>query len=225
VPRIVANFLFSFACLFGGLSLPLPGLAPGASRLAAWLGNAAVADAAYASGTRMHFESCAAKGASSAQAPEAEGGEVPSRWQTVLMVERSYPARAARVPIDLRALGYLPLAAFVALTLASPVAPKRRLRMLLVGLSVLVPIVIAFIALPLAAFVGGEGPIQVFSLGPALRVPMNIVYRGFVSPPGMAYALPAVVWWSLLRLTRPNSGSAPISPAASAYVPSAPRAS
>jgi hypothetical protein len=54
--RTVAQFVFAFGCVFGGLALPSPGIGPAYTRLHAALGNALVSDASFERGLTLHFE-------------------------------------------------------------------------------------------------------------------------------------------------------------------------
>ncbi|HEY6561801.1 MAG TPA: hypothetical protein VI072_31240 [Polyangiaceae bacterium] len=66
------------------------------------------------------------------------------------------------------------------------------------------PLGLILIALPLLSFLGGMGPIRVYDLSPASHAVINVFYRALVAPPGMAYAVPSLLWWMLLYLTRPS---------------------
>ena len=50
---------------------------------------------------------------------------------------------------------------------------------------------------------------RAFELGPVTRVILHIVHRALVAPPGMAYLLPAFVWWGLVSATLPPRASRP----------------
>jgi len=54
-------------------------------------------------------------------------------------------------------------------------------------------------------FWGGDGPVQVFELDSGFRAAIEVAYRALVAPPGMTYAIPALLWWALLALTRPKT--------------------
>ena len=113
------------------------------------------------------------------------------------------------VPIDLRTLLFLPTAAFVGLALAAPLGSARRnARVLGIGLLVLLPALWLLTALPLLSFLGGTGPVRAFDLPPLVHVVLQTIYRALVAPPGMAYALPLLLWWVLVaRLESAKAGS------------------
>lgn len=184
--RRIAAFVCAFACVFGGLAL-LRGPGPAFTRAHLALGNALVASLHLASGTRLYF-----------RASDAELTEKP--WQAVLRVEPLTPERGIAIPIDLRSLVYLPLAAFVALAVAVPLRSVRaHLLLVFSGLVILEPLLLSLIAVPLISFLGGLGPVHAFAVSRAMQVLLQLVYRALVAPPGMAYALPLLLWWMLVR--------------------------
>jgi len=195
--RALIGFLFAFACVFGGLVLPSPGIGPAYVRAHAALGNALVAGASFESGDVLHFE-----------ASDAELAQHP--WQLTLQVSaRERPP--VLVPIDLRTLLFLPISAFIALALAAPLGSARRnARVLAQGLLMLVPALYLLTVLPLASFLGGIGPVRVFRLAPALHVLFQTIYRALVAPPGMMYALPLLLWWVLVARSYPSLVVPPI---------------
>jgi len=184
VPRPWLDFLFAFACIFGGLSLPLPGVAACYVRAHAWLGGALL-PSSLASGVRLVFSVTAEL---LQQHP----------WSLTLLVVPP-GAQAINVPIDLRALVYLPSACFVALALAVPL-PSRwsNLKLLGVGLLILEPLLVVLVSLPLLSFLGGTGPVRAFELGLLTHTILQVIYRALVASPSMAYVIPLLLWWSLL---------------------------
>ncbi len=103
------------------------------------------------------------------------------------------------MPIDLRSLVFLPTAAFIALSIAVSLESVREHLLLLgVGLLILEPLLLALVTLPLLSFLGGTGPIRVFTLSRPVHAVLQILYRALVAPPGMAYAVPLLLWWVLV---------------------------
>ena len=200
-PRVVAQFLFAFLCVFCGLALPSPGLGPAYTRAHAALGNALFENTRFERGVRLHFD-----------APDAELAEHP--WQLTLQVRD--PERAQQpvlVPIDLRTLSFLPIAAFIGLALAAPLgAARRNARLLAQGLAILVPALFLITALPLLSFLGGTGPVRAFRLAPFWHVVFQTAYRALVAPPGMMYALPLLLWWALVSRLQPARSSGAAAP-------------
>lgn len=120
-------------------------------------------------------------------------------WQAILRVQSLASGPSIEIPIDLRMLVYLPLSAFVALVIASPLGSARaHLRVLIPGLLVLEPLLLLLVALPLLSFLGGTGPVQVLTLSRPTLVILQLLYRALVAPLGMTYALPLLLWWILL---------------------------
>jgi hypothetical protein len=193
--RLVTQFLFAFACVFGGLALPLPGVAPAFVRAHAALGNELVEGAMFERGVALHFD-----------APGDEAAKRP--WQLTLRISDPGRSEPVLVPIDLRTLLFLPLAAFIGLALATPLhSAWRNVRVLGLGLLILEPTLLVLTALPVLSFLGGTGPVQAFRLAPATNVVLQILYRALVAPPGMTYALPLFLWWALVARQAAPTGA------------------
>jgi hypothetical protein len=200
----VAQFLFAFACVFGGLALPSPGIGPAYARVHALVGNALLEDRVFEHGVTLRF-------ATPSAGPEL--AEHP--WQLTLEVRDPLQPAPALVPIDLRTLLFLPVAAFIGLALAAPLGSARRnARVLGLGLLILEPTLLVLTALPLLSFLGGGGPVQAFRLSLGLHVVLQTVYRALVAPPGMTYALPLLLWWVLVAQLSPEKVATEPPPAA-----------
>jgi hypothetical protein len=194
--RALLQFLFAFGCVFGGLALPSPGIGPAYTRVHAALGNALLADAVYEHGVQLRFD-----------AADADLAQHP--WQLTLQVREPARAEPVLVPMDLRSLLFLPLAAFTGLALAAPLgAARRNARVLGLGLLILVPSLLLLTALPLLSFLGGTGPVQAFHLPALFHALFQTVYRALVAPPGMMYALPLLLWWVLVARLAPERAAA-----------------
>ena len=196
--RRIWAFLVAFGCVFGGLAL-LQGVGPYYSKLHAALGNAITSRLEFESGVLLHFE-----------ASDAELSREP--WRVTLHVEPPEPSRAIVVPVDLRSLLFLPTAAFIALGIAVPLrAARAHFKLIGLGLLILEPTLLLLVALPLLSFLGGTGPVLAFTLSRPTHVVLQILYRALVAPPGMAYALPLLLWWLLLvSLNRNGTGNTPV---------------
>lgn len=182
--RRVLDFVVTFGGVFLGLALA-HGPGPFVSRAITALCNLWVDSRSLASGASLHFS-----------ATETELAAHP--WHTVLHVVRALPAGPVEIPIDLRTLVFLPTAAFIALAIAAPLASVREhLRLLVLGLLLLEPLLLVLVLVPLVTFLGGAGPVQVFTLSRGTLVLLEVVYRALVAPPGMAYATPLLVFWGL----------------------------
>lgn len=182
------DFGFAFLCVFGGLSLPFAGLGRAYAGAHAALGTA-VLPRSLESGAQLAFRTVNELKPAAA----AEGA-----WSLTLLVTPLAPAAPIQMPMDLRTLVYLPSACFVALALATPGASvRRKLTMLGVGLGILLPLLWLLLALPVVSFLGGTGPVRVFSLGLGAHTLLQILYRALVASPGMAYVIPLLLWWAL----------------------------
>jgi hypothetical protein len=173
--------------VFGGLAL-LHGVGPTYTRAHAAIGNALVGGQ-LASGTTLEF-----------RAPDQQLAHDP--WHATLRIEPPFPNRPMEVPIDVRSLLFLPTAAFLGLAIAAPLRSVREhLQLIALGLLILEPLLLFLVATPLLSFLGGTGPIRAFTLGRPTHVLLQVLYRALVAPPGMAFAIPLLVWWGLLALS------------------------
>lgn len=191
------GFLLAFVCVFAGFALA-HGPGPSYSKAHAALGNAIVGKGALASGVKLHFE-----------ASDADLELHP--WRVTLHVDAPAPTPTVLVPIDVRSLLYLPTAAFVALAIAVRLRSSRQhLQLIAIGLLILEPLLVLLVSLPLLSFLGGTGPIRAFSLSRPTHVLLQISYRALVVPPGMAYAVPLLLWWLLvMAMNRNGTQNAP----------------
>jgi hypothetical protein len=187
------DFCFGFACVFVGLSLPLPGVPALYVRahacVAGWL-----LPSALASGTRLSL---------------LLGDDVlrARPWSLTLLVEPLSPRAPISIPIDLRELVYLPSACFIALAVAVPLASWRQnVKLAGVGLLMLEPLLLGLVTLPVLSFLGGTGPVHAFELGIAAHALLQVLYRALVVSPSMTYVIPLLLWSALLRyFTIPKS--------------------
>lgn len=183
LPRAGAAVWFALrlACLLSLCMYPWPRVGEVYSDAAGALGNLLLGDAA----STLHFV-------------RAESG---SGFSIELVARRSMSADVVRVPIDLRTLTYIPTAVFLALTLAARIwTSSRGVTVLVLGLVWLHGFLIASITIPLLLFFAEPQPMHLLDLGTTLRQLLDIVYRSLVAPPGMTYAVPALIWLALLWL-------------------------
>ena len=191
--RSVWQFLFVFACIFGGLALPSPRVAQLYVSAHAALGNALLRDAAFERGIRLGFDA-------NARSPERS-------WELTLRIQDPARADLVSVPIDLRTLLFLPLITFVGLCCATRFASAwSNVRLLALGLLILQPTLWLLTSLPLLSFLGGTGPVRAFNLSRLSHVVLQTLYRSMVVPPGMTYALPLLLWWLLVSKSRAFRG-------------------
>jgi hypothetical protein len=183
--RFWAEVLLGFFCVFGGLALPARGLGPYYVAAHVALGNAFLEGTELQSHVRLGMVATREQLAT-------------DPWQATLVIAPPGPALPVRVPIDLRVLAFLPTAAFIALAAAVPLGSLRRhVVVLAVGLPLLELLVLALMAAPMLSFLGGTGPVQAIHLGRATHTLLQIVYRAFVVPPGMTFAVPLLLWYAL----------------------------
>ena len=109
------------------------------------------------------------------------------------------------VPLDTRVLGYTPLALLLALVIATPAPPRRKLLIVSIGGTVLLARLAIGIALPVARLLGNLGADS--ALAPAAEV----VWWAFIATPAISYAAPLVSWGLAFTATTPSSSSAPSS--------------
>jgi len=183
--RFWAEVLLGFFCVFGGLALPARGLGPYYVAAHVALGNALVQGLELESRVRLSFV-----------APREQLAQEP--WQATLVITPPGSTPPVQVPMDLRVLMFLPTAAFIALAVAVPLGSLRRhVLVLAVGLPLLELLLVALLAAPMLSFLGGTGPVQAIQLGRATHTLLQIVYRAFVVPPGMTFAVPLLLWDAL----------------------------
>jgi hypothetical protein len=140
---------------------------------------------------RLHFESRDRRAIS--RALDAYGMD--------LSVRDTDTGAVVHAPIDLRSLAYVPTVVFVALSVAAPIwQTARGVWVLVGGLALLEALIAATIAAPLCLLFAEPGPMQLLTLAPPATWALHVFYRSFVAPPGMAFAIPALLWLGMLWL-------------------------
>ena len=117
-------------------------------------------------------------------------------WNALVTVTHA-SGKVQQLLWELRRTPYLPMAVFIAVALGFPLG-RRRSRLAIMGAGL-----IALQALPLMRLlilVGAEGPVQLFQTPDVLHGLLTIAVRALVLPPGMAYAVPTLLWLALLAL-------------------------
>ena len=172
-------------CLFAGLAWPSRGVGPLYVRAHVAMVQAVLPGRPLASGVTLVL-----------LATRQQLAEAP--WRATLFVQPPGGVPVA-MPIDLRVLLFLPTAAFIALAAATPLASwKQNAKLLGIGLPILELLLVGLVLTPILSFLGGTGPIRAFELSRGTHTLLQIVYRALVAPPGMAFALPLLLWWLLL---------------------------
>jgi hypothetical protein len=185
VPPVDRRAVLVFAALVVVLLAPWPRWGRAFAASFAAYGNALIA-LTSASSPSPRF-GMPARGAVSA----ADGGD----WAVVLTLGD----RVA--PLDTRIIAYTPLAIFVALALATPVARRRKLVILGGGLAVLLARLAFAVLMPVGSAVAGAD-------GPGFDSAAGIAWTVLVTPPAMSYAAPLAVWWVAVALTTPRPARA-----------------
>ena len=195
--RVIGSFLFTFACIFIGLTLPWASFGATYSRAFSAVANGVIDVLPSHSRLEFHLD-----GATERPRALELGTE---SWRTTLTITNQRTTQTYRAPLDLRGAHYVPAAAFIALTVALPVANRRRKVVILaIGLAILLPLSLILVSLPLIPRLRG-GQFELFPLPEAINLLVGLFYRAFVAHPGMAYAIPALMWWILVSLTAPDS--------------------
>lgn len=109
----------------------------------------------------------------------------------------------SETPLDTRILGYTPLAVFLALTLASSVAVRRKLVMLGIGLTLLLARLAVAIALPVSRALSGP------TAGAPVGTLSEVIWWVFIDQPAMSYAAPMLAWWIALTVTTAPTMASP----------------
>ena len=136
------------------------------------------------------------------RADASDSGGMDARFGVELRATDTASGATVRLALDLRSLTYLPTAVFVALAVAAPIWQGRRgLRVLLGGLGILHVFLGATLALTVVLFLAQPAPLHAVHLAPVTALMLDVLHRVFVSPPGMAIAVPGFVWVALVWLT------------------------
>ena len=187
------TFLLRFAFLLTVCMIPWPRLGEAYGRTMGAIGNVLVGDGPVASVALLRF------------GPPRDAASSPpdsnTAYQTELSARNTRTGALVRVPIDLRTLTFVPTAVFVALAMASPIWKRARGPIVLVsGLIILQLFLLGSIAVPLLLFFSNPQPMQLFRLSSPVSHVLDVVYRSLVAPPGMAFAIPGLIWLTLMWL-------------------------
>jgi hypothetical protein len=196
--REIAAFCLRFAAILAIYLIPWGAIGDAYAGAAVAIADATVAGDSGA--LRLDF----------ARANVSDGAGIDARFGVDLRATDTASGATVRLALDLRSLTYLPTAVFVALAAAAPIWQGRRgLRVLLVGLGILHVFFAASLALTVILFLAQPVPLHAVHLAPATTLVLDVLHRAFVSPPGMAIAVPGFVWVALVWLTlEPRCGPA-----------------
>ena len=191
--KMVIAFLLRFVFVLTVCLMPWPRLEEVYGSAVAAVGNALVGDRPVGSGAFLRFDS--------PPKPHRSDPESKPTFQAELSARSTKTGSVVRVPIDLRTLTFIPTVVFVALAIAAPIWKGARGPIVLVsGLVILQLFLAGSIAVPLLLFFSNPRPMQLFQLSPAVGHGLDVAYRSLVAPPGMAFAIPGLLWLALLWL-------------------------
>lgn len=121
-------------------------------------------------------------------------------WHVLFDATDTTTKKRVQASLDIRRSAWLPLATLLALLSGFPLhRPQRRALVAAISLVVLH----LLWTLPLLAFFGGNAP-HFFDLGETTHTLAVIAYRGLISPPGMVYAVPGLLWFVLTWRLEPE---------------------
>ena len=189
VQLLRTNFLLRCSLLLLALLLPWPGLARFCGSTFSGFASEA-ADFALSGGpAALEFTPASAH----------LGAELHA-WDVLVSARDESTHALVQTALDLRRTLYLPSAVFLALVLALRLPLRKKVALLAVGLGALQigP------ALTLLSFFSGKLPVQAFHLARVTSWVVEVAYRTLVAPPGMAFALPALLWLGLVWLLAPE---------------------
>ena len=124
-----------------------------------------------------------------------------SPWDVVISARDPVSRAFVRTALDARRAVYVPSAVFLALALALRVPSRmKKIALIVIGLAA------AQIGpwLAVLSFFSGKLPVVLFHFSAPAHWLIEIAYRSLAAPPGMAYALPALVWLGLVWTLAPE---------------------
>jgi len=189
-PKQVLFFLVQFAALLSMLALPWHGI-----------------DVAFARGG-----GAAASAIISLCAPDVtlvpagrEGPPGTNGWYTLLELRDGTTGQPTKVPFNLR-YAYLPIAVFLSLAVAAPLQGwKRNLAVVGGGFAIMLLVALCLAVIPMFYVLARTATIHVGSI---MRGAIETYFDALVTPT-MMYAIPFLVWWMLMAVTRPLASSSP----------------
>jgi hypothetical protein len=191
LPRVSRRSVITFAALVLLLLAPWPAVGRGFGALFSGYANLVVAVLGVGGARAPHFTAREPASAAPVSGEDAGTGDW-SVWLTA-QAEPGAGHEQPPAPLDTRIIGYTPLALFLALTLASPVPRRRKLRILAIGLALLLARLAIAIALPTARAFGRSR----LASGPFAET----IWFVLIDLPAASYVAPLVAWWLALGLT------------------------
>lgn len=177
-------FAFRLVLFFAASLMPFPWLADSYTTVFAAAANVVLSAASEDSRVAFSFE-------------PPEHIRPKGTWDLPLRVELHDSRTIARPSFDVRSYSYRPVAMFLALALASPIAGFRRNAVLLGGgLGLMWILTMLFSSLPILSRLASSG-----ALPHSLGLVIETAYQALATPV-MVYAMPLLLWWTLIRGTR-----------------------
>ena len=128
----------------------------------------------------------------------ATGKDPEHPWWVTMAVRNVFTGQSFGIPVDTRTVAYVRFAVFLALALAWPVGRTLRgLKAVALGGTLLVAVTAASVAIPLLQVLG---MVKILGIGVLAQSVLSIGILTLVTYPGMAYAIPGLLWWLTLRL-------------------------
>jgi hypothetical protein len=125
-------------------------------------------------------------------------------WTVQLSLVNVRTGQRDKVSLDLRRIGYVPFVLFSGLVFAVSIDRRRKRYVFVCGSLALGLRLAATVGLPLASFLG------VFESGSLAYNASQVVFRSFIEPPNMLYAIPVVLFLVGLMLTHAQDAEPPI---------------
>jgi hypothetical protein len=174
-----AGIAFLLGCL-----APWPRL--GAAYSAFWCAvlDAVCGSVSFASDVNVHFIA-----GSEALLP----GKDNPLWHVIAVVSSPVTQATTRFGLNLRAIGYVPTAMFLALVIAWPLDRRRSWGATAIGFCAVQAYFLISITLPMLLSLANPR-VGAIELGPAAEALVRTVFMGFVVPPGMSYAVPLLIY-------------------------------
>lgn len=120
------------------------------------------------------------------------GKDYPT-WHAIFSATSAATRETTRFGLNLRAIGYVPTASFVALLIAWPLDRLRSWGATAVGFAMIQAYFLAGVGLPMLLSLSNDR-VHAVELGPVADAFVRTVFTAFVVPPAMSYAVPAIVY-------------------------------
>jgi hypothetical protein len=175
--RLVGGFLLRFAIVYAALAVLWPGLG---DAYAGW----------YRSAGEYVFRTIGSGGEVLFKPVPVEGTE----FDTILILGNANTKAVTEIKSNSRIMGFVPTCFVLALTLATPIPWKRRLRAVVIG-GVLVQVYVGFrVWITLLGAFSGENDLSVFAFGPTTTEFLSFTFSLLVVSLAGCYVVPALIW-------------------------------